>query len=155
MKTKTVHRTSVFPADIDNVFNKLQKLETLQYVAAPYATFTPTDGTKELIWTAGASYSFRFRLFGIIPYGTHRINVVRFDKERIYTHEGNEHVPVWNHEILLKVSSAKCEYTDNVEIGAGWKTLFIYIWAWFFYRHRQRKWIRMLKKGELLDERKN
>jgi hypothetical protein len=146
MKTKTVHRTSVFPANIDDVFNELQKLGTLQYIAAPYASFTPMDETKELIWTAGVSYSFRFRLFGVIPYGTHRINVIRFDKEQIYTREGNEHVPVWNHEILLKDMGDCCEYTDNVEIGAGRKTNIIYIWAWFFYRHRQKKWIKMLKR---------
>lgn len=153
MRTKTVQRTSVFPADINDVFERLQKLETLQYIAAPYATFTPME-EKEILWTSGASYSFRFRLFGIIPYGTHRINVIRFDKERIYTHEGNEHVPVWNHEILLKDMDGCCIYTDNVEIGAGWKTNFIYIWVWFFYRHRQKKWIRMLKKEkeELSDE---
>jgi hypothetical protein len=146
MKTKTVHRTSVFPANIDDVFNELQKLGTLQYIAAPYASFTPMDETKELIWTAGVSYFFRFRLFGVIPYGTHRINVIRFDKEQIYTREGNEHVPVWNHEILLKDMGDCCEYTDNVEIGAGRKTNIIYIWTWFFYRHRQKKWIKMLKR---------
>ncbi|MBR5090525.1 MAG: hypothetical protein IK093_13935, partial [Ruminiclostridium sp.] len=60
----------------------------------------------------------------------------------------NEHVPIWNHEILLKDMGDRCEYTDNVEIGAGRKTIFIYIWACLFYRHRQRKWIRMLKKNK-------
>ena len=49
MKTKTVHRTSVFPANINDVSKRLQKLETLQYVPAPYASFTPADGTKELV----------------------------------------------------------------------------------------------------------
>ena len=147
MKTKTVHRTSVFPTNIDDAFERLQRLDTLKYVAAPYATFTATDETHEMTWTVGASYFFRFRLFGIIPYGIHRINVIRFDKERIYTHEGNEHVPIWNHEILLKDMGDRCEYTDNVEIGAGRKTIFIYLWACLFYRHRQRKWIRMLKKN--------
>ena len=63
MKTKTVHRTSIFPTDIDDAFEKLQRLDTLQYVAAPYATFTATDESQELTWTVGATYSFRFRLF--------------------------------------------------------------------------------------------
>ena len=40
MKTKTIHCTSVFPANIDEVFNKLQKLGTLQYAAAPYASYS-------------------------------------------------------------------------------------------------------------------
>ena len=36
-----VQKTSVFPAGRDAVFQKLQKLETLQYIAWPFATFEP------------------------------------------------------------------------------------------------------------------
>ena len=38
------------------------------------------------------------------------------------------------------------QYTDRVEIQAGWKTLFIWLWANMFYTHRQRKWIRLLQE---------
>ena len=52
-----------------------------------------------------------------------------------------------NHRIVLKeVSENQCLYSDIVEIGAGWKTIFIYLWAKCFYAHRQRKWVRLLKK---------
>ena len=33
--------------------------------------------------------------------------------------------------------------TDEVEIQAGWKTVFIWLWARAFYTHRQRKWIKL------------
>ncbi|WP_196810205.1 hypothetical protein [Butyrivibrio sp. WCD3002] len=36
-----VIKTSIFPASKEEVFNKLQKLKLLQYIAWPYATFTP------------------------------------------------------------------------------------------------------------------
>lgn len=36
-----VRKSTVFPASRDVVFEKLQKLETLQYIAKPYATFEP------------------------------------------------------------------------------------------------------------------
>ena len=87
-------------------------------------------------------------LLGLIPFGIHTIHVIRFSEdEGIYTHEGNEHVPAWDHEIILKdLQGGFCEYTDRVEIGAGWKTPFIYLWAYCFYAHRQRKWIRILTK---------
>ena len=141
-------KTSIFPASKDVVFEKLQKLKLLQYIAWPYATFTPV-GEKISVWKAGTSSAYYFKLFGIIPFGTHRINVITFDKNQgIYTHEGNEHVPVWNHRIVLKeVSENQCLYSDIVEIGADWKTIFIYLWAKCFYAHRQRKWIRLLKKA--------
>lgn len=102
-----VRRTSIFPSGRDVIFQKIRKLETLQYIAKPYATFEP---------------------------------------EKISSHEGNEHVPVWNHDIMMEIiDDNHTKYTDRVEIGAGWKTVFVWLWANAFYRHRQRKWIRLLE----------
>ena len=142
-----VQKTSVFPAGRDAVFQKLQKLETLQYIAWPFATFEPV-GNAILTWTAGSTSSYRFRLFGVIPFGTHTIHIVRFDPESIRSREANEHVPVWNHDIIMEpVDANHTEYTDRVEIRAGWKTAFIWVWANAFYAHRQRRWIRLLRDG--------
>ena len=88
-------------------------------------------------------------LFGIIPFGIHTIRIVGLDPEGISSQESNRHVPVWNHDILLvPVGENHTEYTDRVEIRAGWKTIFIWLWAKAFYAHRQRRWIRLLKEGE-------
>ena len=142
-----VIKTSIFPASCEDVFGKLQKLKLLQYIVWPYATFTPI-GEKISIWKAGTSSLYKLKLFGIIPFGIHQINVIRFDKdEGIYTHEGNEHVPTWNHRIVLKaISEDQCLYSDIVEIEAGWKTIFVYLWAKCFYSHRQRRWINLLRR---------
>ena len=65
----------------------------------------------------------------------------------ISSREENEHVPVWNHEIMLmKLDGSRTEYTDRVEIKAGWKTIFIWLWAKAFYAHRQRKWVKLLRE---------
>ncbi len=126
---------------------KLQKLETLQFIAKPYAAFEPL-GAAETVWTAGTTSEYRFRLFGVIPFGTHRIHIVRFDPEGIRSREGNAHVRVWNHDItLVPTDDGHTTYTDRVEIRAGWKTPHVWIWANAFYAHRQRKWIRLLKEG--------
>ena len=91
----------------------------------------------------------RFCLFGVIPFGTHTIHIVRFDPEGGSSREGNEYVPVWNHDITMTpTDSSHTKYTDQVEIRAGWKTPFIWLWANIFYAHRQRKWIRLLKEKE-------
>ena len=95
-----VQKTSVFPAGRDLVFQKLQQLETLQYIAWPYAAFEPIGETVS-VWEAGGTSSYRLRLFGVIPFGTHSIHIVRFDPDGISSREGNEHVPVWNHDIQL------------------------------------------------------
>ncbi len=141
-----VQKTSVFPAGRDAVFQKLQQLETLQFIAEPYAAFEPIDRTVHT-WTVGSTSSCRFRLFGVIPFGTHTIHIVRFDPDGISSREKNDHVPVWNHDIMLEQADENhTRYTDRVEIQAGWKTMFIWLWANAFYAHRQRKWIKLLQK---------
>jgi hypothetical protein len=45
------------------------------------------------------------------------------------------------------VDANHTEYTDRVEIRAGWKTAFIWAWANAFYAHRQRRWVRLLRDG--------
>ena len=141
-----VQKTSVFPAPQDVIFQKLQRPETLQTIAKPYAVFEPVDSAAA-VWTAGSTSSYRLRLFGFIPFGTHTIRILRFDPEKISSREGNRHVPVWNHDILLVPADENhTEYTDRVEIRAGWKTIFIWLWAKAFYAHRQRK---LLRKGRV------
>ena len=144
----TVKKSSVFPAAKDEIFRRLQKLKTLQYIAHPYATFKSVDDTEELTWQEDSAFAFHFKLFALVPFGVHTIKVIQFDIEKgIYTQEGNKHVPVWNHKIILeKINENTTKYTDIVEIQAGWKTLFVYLWANCFYAHRQRKWKRLLKR---------
>ena len=143
-----VHRASVFPAKRKAVFEKLQRLKTLQAIAAPYAIFTPADENADTVWRVGGVSAYRFKLFGFIPFGTHTIRIERFDMDEIQSREHNEHVPVWDHKITLRDRGEETEYTDEVEIRAGWKTAFIWLWAKAFYAHRQRKWIRLLKEDQ-------
>ena len=121
----TVRKSSVFQASKEKVYIKLQKLKTLQYIAYPYATFEPLNREKDLIWGKNCISTFRFKLFGLIPFGLHTIKVMRFGLEDgIFTIESNKHVPMWNHEIILeKLDEHTTKYTDIVEIEAGWKTL--------------------------------
>jgi len=144
---KTVRKTSVFPAPKERVFHLLQRLDTLQYIAKPYATFTPVHPDQPISWMPGATAAFRFRLFGILPMGLHTIRIERFDMETgVQSREGNRFVPLWDHEIILNaIDASHTEYTDRVNIDAGWRTPFVYAWACCFYAHRQKKWVRLLK----------
>lgn len=148
MDSKTVVKTTVFPSCGEQIWDKLQQLQTLQFIAFPYATFKPLNAEQSLIWREGEAFNFRFKPFGIVPFGLHKISVVKFDKAtfEIYTKKANTYVPVWNHRIFLKqIDDSSTEYTDEVEINAGWKTPFVYMWAKAFYAHRQRKWLKLLE----------
>ena len=144
---KTVEKTSVFPAPRDKVFGLLQRLDTLQYIAKPYATFTPVQSDQPMNWEPGTTAAFRFRLFGILAMGIHTIRIERFDMESgVQSREGNQLVPTWDHEIILSmIDASHTRYTDRVKIDAGWRTPFVYAWACRFYAHRQKKWIRLLQ----------
>lgn len=146
---KTITITSVFPAAINQIWPLLTKVETLQFIAAPYASFVPLEKGGELAWREGETARYNLRIFGFFPMGTHTIAVKTFDEEthKVFTEEHNRMVPVWNHAIsLVALSEESAEYTDNVDIDAGWITPFVVLWSKLFYRHRQKKWLRLLKK---------
>ena len=80
--------------------------------------------------------------------GIHTIRIVEFcgEKHRIVSNENNRHIPVWNHTITLKTAGdGTTHYEDVVEIGAGWKTNIISAWSKMFYRHRQKRWHKLLE----------
>ncbi|MCR4860017.1 MAG: hypothetical protein K5910_05075 [Bacteroidales bacterium] len=145
----TIIRKSTFPAGTEEIWTRLQSLDSLQRVAAPFATFKPLGDRQDIQWKEGCSFALHLRIFGMIPLGIHTIRIVSLDQEilEIRSEESNPHVPVWNHLITLgHIDGRNTEYTDKVDIEAGWKTPLIYLWARSFYAHRQRKWIRILKK---------
>jgi len=148
MKTKTIRISSIFPATSEEIWQKTTRLETLRYIAAPYAFFSPLDSDSELIWSEGKTTQFHLKVFGIFPLGIHTIKIIAFNKEnhRILSNEKNRSVPIWNHTIILKdIGNKTTHYEDIVEIGAGWKTNIVSAWSKMFYRHRQKKWCKLLK----------
>ncbi len=151
MKTRIAYIASKFPAPVDEVWDKLQRLDTLQYIAAPFATFKPINNTG-MIWREKTTSRFQLKLFGFISMGTHTIQVIQFDKSSltIYTKENNKYVPVWNHKIVLRKTNDNMSfYSDEVEIYAGWKTPIVFLWSNLFYRHRQKKWLKLLRLKSL------
>ncbi len=145
-KSKIVNISSNFPVPKNEVFVNLQSFKTLSYIARPYIRFLPIDKNQDFVWKKGGIFTFKTKLLGIIPFGIHTINVIEFNENTfIYTNETNTYVKIWNHKIELKsINENETEYRDIVEIYAGWKTYFVYIWAKLFYRHRQKRWIKLL-----------
>lgn len=141
--------SSILPASVDEVWDKLQHLGTLQYVAAPFASFESLDKGKT-IWREGETTKYKLKLFGIFSLGVHTIKIIQFEKNTytVLTNEENKIVPEWNHKIRLEIIDERSvRYTDEVELFAGWKTVFVYWWSCIFYRHRQKKWQYLLKKS--------
>ncbi|MDR1615864.1 MAG: hypothetical protein LBR98_02485 [Syntrophomonadaceae bacterium] len=145
--TETIQVSSVFKAPPEKIWPLLTHMDTLRYIASPYAAFVPAGKPSGETWRAGETYRFRLRVFGIIPLGVHTIRVQIFDhgKLRVQTAENNRFVPTWNHCITLEPEGiSQTRYTDEVEIGAGRFTGLVRLWSAAFYRHRQKRWARLL-----------
>jgi hypothetical protein len=142
---------TLLPAPADRVWEALQRAETLQRIAAPLLQFRAAEaGGLPALWREGAEARLRLYLFGLLPVGHHTIRVDVADRERgeIRTRESGGMAPVWNHTIrIAAVGEGATRYSDEVDIRAGIRTPLVWLFAWFFYRYRQRRWRALLIRG--------
>jgi hypothetical protein len=134
---------------IDKIWNKLVDIETLIYICKPMATFKIVSNEQYMKWELNREYIFKLFIFGFIPFGYHKIVLEIIDEENkiIKSKEHNTIVKIWNHTIIIrKIEENTIEYIDEVEIYAGIFTLFIALWGTIFYKHRQKKWRKIVKK---------
>ncbi|MFM2339645.1 MAG: hypothetical protein RLZZ360_281 [Candidatus Parcubacteria bacterium] len=106
------------------------------------------DGATDLppTWQTGATMNLKPKLWGQ-PQGDHIVQVVAVnDADRIIeTREHGASITKWDHTMrVMGNSSNTCLLVDTIEIEAGWRTLAIATFAWFFYRHRHRRWLQLI-----------
>ncbi|PWN06602.1 hypothetical protein [Rhodohalobacter mucosus] len=143
-----VQITTHFSCTEEQLWKKIIRPASLQFVASPVLTFKPLSG-KSLPdeWQVDVAYRLKLRLFGFIPMGEHTIRLTEIDKKSntIRSRESGRLAAVWNHEITFhETEPGKIRYTDEIEIRAGWLTPAIALFAHLFYRHRQRRWMVLL-----------
>jgi hypothetical protein len=143
--------TTIIDTSPEKLWEEIQKPKSLQYVAAPILFFYPVEGTDlEDSWETDKEYKLRLYFLKLIPLGFHKIVLKKIDhsKNEIISNESGFLAKVWNHSINFKaINTNQIVYTDTIEIRAGLLTLFIWLFSQFFYRHRQRKWKRLLAKN--------
>ena len=141
--------STVMRTDENRMWQELQKVSSLVYVASPILNFRPQKGhALPEEWILGTEYKLRISSFGIIPLGNHFIRLVELNKEkkRIVSNEHGMLTNVWNHTITFNaIDDQTITYTDEIEIKAGILTFSIWLFAHVFYRHRQRKWKELLE----------
>lgn len=109
------------------------------------------EADLEAEWQVNRPYSLKLYLLKFIPLGEHTITLVKIDRERnrIISRESGQLATVWNHVFSFReVEPGLVRYTDEIEIKAGWLTPAIWLFAHLFYRHRQRRWKKLLKSGD-------
>lgn len=132
----------------EKLWKEIMKPSSLQYVAAPLLYFYPLPGTKlDGNWEINKEYNLRLYFLRFIPIGFHRIVVKKIDvsQNEIVSNESGLLAKVWNHEIKFNaIDSDQIEYKDIIELRAGMLTILVWIFSHLFYRHRQRRWKKLL-----------
>ena len=97
-------------------------------------------------WQQGATVVGRGIVLGVLPLGQHKLFFERVDPQtrQIQTRESNRWVRRWDHLISVnEAPGSRTYYRDDIEIQAGPLTPIVWLFAQWFYRHRQHRWRRM------------
>ena len=95
--------TSVFETDIENIWCKIQDIDTLREICKPKASFISYDDVPS-VWKEGETFCFKLFLHRFIPIGKHTISIIKIDKKsrEIVSNEYNKRVTIWNHYIQME-----------------------------------------------------
>ena len=141
--------STYFDCTAEKLWEKIIEPKSLQFVASPILSFQPlVKGELDGEWIVGKTYELKLRFLNILPLGRHRIQIVTIDRKSntIVSDESGTLAPVWKHTIRFgQGEESKLSYTDEIEIKAGLLTMAVWLFAHLFYRHRQKRWRKLLK----------
>lgn len=139
---------SVFGFEKEKIWNEIQHTSSLMYVCKPLVSFTPLSNTQlKEKWEQGETAHLTLWIYGILPFGKHHIHLESIEPYRIQSREGGDFVQIWDHLITMETTAEnQTLYTDQVDIYAGWLTTLVAWWSRNFYKHRQKRWQKLLKK---------
>ena len=141
--------STYLPCSKGELWAKIMDPKSLQFVASPILKFIPVGKNifdKE--WELNRDYVLKLYLFGFLPLGNHTIRLINIDRSenKIESTESGLLARVWNHTIQFQeIEENRVHYMDIIEIKAGLLTPMIWIFAHLFYRHRQRRWRKLLR----------
>jgi hypothetical protein len=138
--------SSVLPAPVHRVWPLLQRSDTYTFIAEGFIT-SGNAATLPEVWQVGDSVDLQPRLFGWGPLSEHIVTFTEIDHERLLIRTTEQGGPVtqWDHTMTLEpVGADRTRYTDSLELRAGLLTGIVWLFAFFFYRHRHRRWLLLL-----------
>jgi hypothetical protein len=139
-----VYVESILPCPADAVWAEVRRPSLLLEVIRPLVAIAPVDGPRfPDRWDHGATVRCRSYLFGLIPLGTRTIVLERVDPRarEIQSRERDPLIRRWDHLVRVRpAAGGRTRYSDQIVVEAGWLTLPVWLFAQWFYRHRQRRW---------------
>ncbi len=143
-----VARSTFLPCSLQRCLEEVVTLRLLQYVASPLVIFVAVSPPALPERWEEQQYVVRVLLFGLIPFGRQTIDISvpsRSDAHVELRDNGyGSLISKWDHLITIRSADGGCIYSDRVEVRAGVLTPWVWAFAWLFYRHRQRRWQRLV-----------
>ncbi len=139
--------STYLPCKPEAVIRHASTSRLLQYVAEPLVKLVPRQPSQlPEIWSEG-TYQVSMYLFGFIPFGKQAV-VISFpeckDDFRVRDNGYGSRIRKWDHFITIERAGDGTLYRDRVTIEAGILTPFVWGFAQLFYRHRQRRWRKLV-----------
>jgi hypothetical protein len=145
-----LQRTTLLACEAERLLVELRRPALLHQIAAPMLVFVPVDPDRWPEKWEPRQYRARLRVGGWLPIGDHTLDMDS-DPSRVGAvfHDAgfSKLIKVWDHQIVLTGGSGQTRYTDRVTIKAGLLTPAAWLFAWVFYRHRQRRLRRLVSTG--------
>jgi hypothetical protein len=145
-----IYVESRFDCPPDKAWDEVQRPSLLLEVASPLIRLEPVDCPSfPDRWQQGHTVRFASYLFSLIPVGRRTVYFERVDQSarQIQTREHDPLIRHWDHLITVRATDdGRTRYSDEVLISGGPVSLFVWLFAMWFYRHRQRKWKRVAKR---------
>ncbi len=142
---------SVFDRPPEFVWDRVQTSSLHREVTWPLIRVEPVAGTSiPERWQEGQSIPLRMYLFGFLPLGRHTIRLAAVDPHvrQIRSRESGTLARKWWHDITVAdAGDGRTLYSDEVEIASGLLTLPVWAFAWLFYRYRQRRWKKLIRRA--------
>ena len=149
-----IEQTTFLPCSPQQCFEEVKTSHLMLHVASPMVKFIPIQPSSLPERWEQKVYVVSLRLFGFLPIGKQWINISgrKRSKEmgRFYVEFRDNGrgtlISTWDHLITIQAPKQGngTIYTDRVEIKAGILTPFVCLFAWLFYRHRQKRWQRLV-----------
>lgn len=123
---------------------EVRKSSLLEFVCKGKIRFKPIASDFPKYWEKGMAIKTKMFVYGCIPFGsTHTLTFVDVDPKNfmLSTNERNSLVKIWNHTIVMTpINDNRVDYSDEIELYAGFMTRIVALWARSFYSYRQKRW---------------
>lgn len=145
---KTIEVSTFLDAPPDTVRDHVERSELLEYITRGMIRFKAVDPPQfPERWSEG-HYKAEMYWKGFLPVGSQTISIEPQPMDgETWSIRDNGHgslIRTWDHMIEISPQNGGTYYLDRISVDAGILTPFVAIFAGRFYRHRQKRWRRLV-----------